>query len=309
MLLARRAPLLLASLALAHCGGTNGTGSHPLDPNTAPVVSVDRFSDSFGKLFKRSAPAFDPTNVSKIVPAPNAPIDFDQYFTVRSWGPTGQKVSYYSLDILPAAPVKGYVLVSSTGQAIASQLPIIESIPGDADYNDFVQIVQVQVNADYVANTITSLDDVNAAVAAGTATMNATTRIANWGVVPKGSTATMKFSGQPVSGFQAWYKHQVAYYLKFETNLAMTGDGKVPTSGISVIFKDGMSPAMGFAAEMNGMTHNALQTLPGDPGYSSLWSHQMGKLAGFDTVKDWPTAVANYGGPLPVLVNCPVVAP
>src|SRR5687768_9972022 len=46
----------------------------PMVPDVAPVASVDRFNDAFGKLFKRSGPGFDPENVSKVVPAPNAPI-------------------------------------------------------------------------------------------------------------------------------------------------------------------------------------------------------------------------------------------
>jgi hypothetical protein len=288
--------------------GTGITGT-PLNPDTAPVASVDRFQDGFATLFKRSAPAFDPSAVSAILPAPNAPIDMDKYFTVKALGPAGEKVVYYALDILPPQAVDGYVIVGPDGMPVAGQLAIIKAIPGDMGYNDFVEVNQVKVGAGYMPNTITSYDDIMAAEKAGQATESSTHKIANWAIVPKGTTATLKFNGKTVTGYRAWYKHQVADYLLFDTDLPEPSGKAVPTSGIIVIFTDGMSPAKGFAAEPDGQTHNALQTLPGQMGYSSYWSHMMGKLSGFDSVKDYPTAQANVSGPLPVLVNCPVVAP
>jgi hypothetical protein len=291
-------------------GGAGGAGGSeiPLDPDTAPVASVDRFSDAFATLFKRSGPAFDPVNVQPLIPAENEPFDMDTLFTVKALGPAGEKVTYYALDILPPTPGKGYVLVDEAGQPITDQLPIIEGLPGDTGYNDFVQITEVTVDTGYVANTITSAADVAAAVEAGTASMTETTRIANWSVVPKGTMAAKKFAGVAVTGYRAWYDDKVAHYLQFDTELEAAA-GTVPSSGIIVIFADDMSPMMGFAAEPDGQTHNALETLPGDPGYSSYWSHSRGALAGFDTVTDFPTATANIAGPLPVIVNCPVVAP
>lgn len=291
-------------------GGAGGSGGGVvgLDPDTAPVASVDRFSDSFATLFKRSGPAFDPVNVTPLIPDANEAFDMDMLFTVKALGPAGELVTYYALDILPPAPATGYVLLDDAGQPIADQLPIIEGLPGDVGYNDFVLITEVTVQAGYVANTITSAADVAAAVAAGSATMTETTRIANWSVVPMGTMAAKKFAGAAVTGYRAWHDDTVAHYLQFDTELVANA-GAVPSSGIIVIFADDMSPAMGFAAEPDGQTHNALETLPGDPGYSSYWSHSRGALAGFDGVTDFATATANIAGPLPVIVNCPVVAP
>src|SRR5688572_12791175 len=96
-----RLTALSLTLLAAACG-TDGTPG--ADPDAAQVASVDRFSDSFGHLFKRSAPIFDPSNVQPAVPAPNAPIDFDALFTVHALGPAGEAVTYYSLDILPREP-------------------------------------------------------------------------------------------------------------------------------------------------------------------------------------------------------------
>ena len=278
------------------------------DPDAANVVAVDRFQDSFATLFKRSGPAFDPANVQPVVPAPNAPIDFDSLFLVPAFGPNGEEVSYYALDILGETPGDAIVVVDADGERVKDQLPILRAIPGDAGFNDFVRVTEVTVADDYVANTFASAADVDAAVDAGDATAVVTDRIENWSVVPKGSIATMKFDGKAVDDFRGWYDGAVASYLQFETNLTVTDDGKVPTSGIVVIFVDDMSPAQGFATA-DGRTHNALETLPGDEGYSSLWAHQRGALAGFDDVVDYGSAVDNIAGPLPVTVNCPVVAP
>ena len=120
-------------------GGTQG-----LDPDTAPAAMVDRFQDSFATLFKRSGPVFDPTNVSKVVPAPGEPIDMENVL-VMALGPSGEKVTYYSLDIVPDVAGKAFQIVGPDGAPVADQLPILEAIPGDAGYNDFVAITRVTV--------------------------------------------------------------------------------------------------------------------------------------------------------------------
>ncbi len=315
--------LMLISLALLVFGcstptnpstnPTPNTGSSslktPVNPNTAEVASIDRFNDNFGKLFKRSAPGFDTENVKKIVPAANAPIDIDKFFLVKSFGPKGEKITYYAFDLDSNVPVTGYNFVDQNGAVVAGQLPIINSLPEDKDYNDFVKITQVQVKSGYTANSITSKDDIDAAVKAGDVTIKDTDNIQNWVFVPKGSIATQKFQGNVVTGNTAWYKGKVANFLKFDTNL-QAQDGKVPTSPIVVIFNNGKDPSMGFKAEASGQTHNVLATLPGDAGYSSLWIHNVqGKPEGFDLVKDFSSALANQSGPLGVNVNCPVVTP
>jgi hypothetical protein len=266
-------PLAL-TLVLAGCPavtpttGMTGTmgavATTVMNPDTAPVASIDRFSDSFGKLFKRTGPAFDPTNVSKVVPAPNAPIDFDQYFTVKGLGPAGEKITYYSLDIVPSAPAKGYKVVDASGNTIPNQLVIVESAPGDTGYNDFMKLTTVKVGSGYVANSLASADDVKAAAASGAVTLGDTSTIVNWALVPAGSIATKKFNGQAVTGYRAWYKRQVANYLRFDTALTANADGTVPNSPIVVIFANGKDPSTGFKADATGQTHNVLATLPGE---------------------------------------------
>lgn len=295
---------LLTLALLAACGGPAApTG----DPDTAPPRDVDRFSDNFGKLFKRSEPAFDPTNVQPLLPAPNAPIDFDTLFTVKALGPRGEAALYYALDILPEVPGRAFVFVDGAGARIDGQLPILENAPGEEGYNDFVQITEVTVGDGYLPNTITSSAALAAAVDAGEVTSAVTSRIENWSMVPKGSIATRTFLGARVDGERAWIDDEVASLLVFERDLEITGDGTVPTSGIVVIFQNDESPAQGFQADADGQTHNALETLPGEAGYSSLWAHQRGALVGFDDVTDFASALDNVAGPLPVNVNCPVV--
>ncbi len=296
------------ALGGAACASDDPTPITGTDPDTAQVVGVDRFQDGFATLFKRSGPAFDPDNVAPIVPAPNAPIDMDTYFLVKALGPAGQKVTYYALDILPDVPARAYVFVDAAGAPVPGQLPVIDAIPGDGGYNDFVRISEVTVGDDFVANTLTSAAQVSAAVSAGAATLVETTRVANWAIVPEGTIATRKFAGARVDGFRAWYRDQVAHYLRFDEQLEAAG-GAVPSSGIVVIFANDMSPGNGFEAEAGGQTHNVVETLPGDPFYSSYWAHAVGSRAGFDGVTDWASALANAAMPVPVVVNCPIVAP
>jgi hypothetical protein len=294
-------------LAIALCVAACGTEATGTDPETAPVASVDRFSDSFGKLFKRSAPIFDPDNVKPNVPAPNAPIDLDAMFTVRALGPTGEATTYYSLDILPRAPSKAYLIMRG-GRPVDGQLPIIDSLPGDAGYNDFARVSEVTVGDDYVANTLTSFDEVDAAVAAGDATVTETTRIVNWAAVPKDTRATKKFNGQDILGHRSWMRGQVVHQLRFEENLTITEAGMVPTAEIIVMFDNNMDPSQGFATNADGSTRNAIDTVAGDPTYSSLWNHSVGNKANFASVVDFPSAAANVmAANVGVDVNCPEV--
>ena len=289
-------------------GGTPPSSGTALDPDTAPAASIDRFSDGFATLFKRSAPAFDPTNVSKVVPPPNAPINLDN-FLVHSLGPKGEKVTYYSLDILPPTAGKVYRLVHGNGTAVAGQLPIFNAVPGDKGYNDFDVVVEVTMPDGYVANTITNEKAVANAIAKGAAAKT-TTQMVNYALVPKGSTAALKFLGNTVTGFRGWFNDQVASYLQFDTTLLALADAKVPTEDIFVTFKNDKDPSGGFATETgSNQTHNVVGSLPGQDGYSSYWDHSVDNLAAFTNVKDLATAsdAANVKAKIPVIVNCPIV--
>jgi hypothetical protein len=296
-----------APLALLIGCSEDGSSVTGTNPDTAPIASVDRFADNFGTLFKRSAPVFDPAHVQPVVPAPNAPIDFDALFTVRSLGPAGEPSTYYSFDILPRVPATAYEL-RHDGEPIAGQLPIIDRLPGADGYNDFVLITEVAVGEDYVANTFTSFADVDAAVAAGEATLTATSRIANRPAVPAGSTATKKFIAQPVTGARSWLDGSVVHQMRFEENLAVTEDGTVPVAEIIVMFANNTDPSQGFSTNPDGSTRNAIDTLADDPGYSSLWNHSVGNNANFASVVDYATAFANVmAADVGVDVNCPEV--
>ena len=296
----------LACSVLAACGDSS-TPNVGIDPDTAPVASVDRFSDSFGKLFKRSAPIFDPTNVKPVVPAPNAPIDFDALFAVRALGPAGTEITYYSLDILPREPSRAFVVMRN-GTPVAAQLPIIDGLPGDAGYNDFARVSEVAVGADYVANSFVSITDVDAAVAAGNATVTETTRIVNWAAVPAGSKATKKFLGKTVTGHRSWLDGSIVHQLRFDEDLVVTAGGTVPTAEIIVMFANNMDPSAGFSSEPDGTTHNAVDTLAGSPAYSSLWNHSVGNNVNFDNIIDYASALANVmAKDVGVDVNCPEV--
>jgi hypothetical protein len=129
---------------------------------------------------------------------------------------------------------------------VSGQLNVIDSIPGDPGYNDFWQVMMVTVPADYVANTVTSMEDITKAGYA----LTATSMLVNCPVVPDGSTATLRYTSAESAALQrGWYKHQVVKYFTFaEGSIATDGQGSVPLSPIYVSFNvnpDPNNPASG----------------------------------------------------------------
>ena len=314
--------LALASLFQAvpvalGCGGSSGSGSPssgsaamPLNPDTAAVVPVDRFSDAFAHLFARSK--------NPSLPAANAPIDFDSGgpFITHGLGPDSGKVTYYNFDVLPTTPAPIYVLFEQgASMPVAGQLNVIGVIPGDAGYNDFWRVTKVTVPHGYVANTVTSVDQ----VAAAAYPTEATSMLVNCPVVPDGSTATLRYTSAEPTGLQrGWYKHQIVKYFTFaERPLSTTTSGGVPLSDIFVTFNvnpdpnNPMSgPPSGFETEPGTMqTHNVPETLPEDAAYSPLWKVDVYDHSSFASVANLMTAMAApLLAPGAAIVNCPIVA-
>jgi len=274
-----------------------------LDPNTAPRVSIDRFSATAGHLFVRDG--------SNGLPAANAAINIDlPPFITHGFRPQGGMVSYYNFDVMPLEPAPIYVLQREGESApVAGQLNIVGVIPGDVGYNDFWQPMLVTVPANYVANTIHSkqqIMDMNLS-------MTPLDAIVNCPIVPEGSAGTL---GGATNGLtRGWYDDQVVFYFNFDEKALAPVNGLVPISPILVCFnvnpnESGGGPASGFKVEDGTMqTHNVVMTLPADPTYSPLWDVSAYSNEGFPEVMDWMSAAMimpswNLGA----FVNCPVVA-
>jgi len=309
---AMNANILATGVALVNCPIVDmENGNLPLDPNTAPKVMVDRFSDDAGHLFKRSE--------NSSLPGPNAPIDFDMVpFITQGFGPAGEVVKYYNFDVMPeeAAPI--YVLFKEGATSpVPDQLNIVGVVPGDAGYSDFWHVKKVTVPTYYRANTVTS---VNELMAMGY-TIENTNMIVNCPIVPDGSTAVLRYSSMEDPGLtRGWYNDQVVYYFNFAEApiIGMTnpsGEPLVPLADILVCFNinpadPGGGPPSGFKTEPGTMqTHNVVAVLPGDTGYSPFWDVDVYDNADFDTVMDWPSAMAAMllvSGAAEV--NCPLVS-
>ena len=291
------------SLALEACGaGTDTSATAPLQADDAPEFQVDRFSDAAGTLMVRSA--------SNALPEPGAPIDFDRPpFITRGLGPDGQIASYYNFDVQSTIPAPIYVLFRD-GQdtPLESQLNIVDTVPGDAGYNDFWQVHRVTVPETYVANTVTSLGQLEAAGYP----VRATDDIVNCPVVPRGSTAALRTGGGSPGLTQGWYRDQTVYYFNFAER-PLTGS-QVPVAGIYVAFNTnpdqaGGGPPSGFKVEVGtDQTHNVLDSVPTDAGYSPLWSVSPYDNADFEEVRDLAsvTTAAILARDV-ATVNCPVV--
>lgn len=293
--------LVLLSAALAAPASAQGK---PRDPNAAEVQAVDRFSDAAAMLFRRSA---DPT-----LPQPNQPINMDAApFVTFGLGPNGERLAYYNFDVMSVQPAPLFVLIGADGKPVAGQLNLIDVIPGETGYNDFWRVSMVQVPANYAANEITNVAGLMArlADAAGGFKAMTTDILVNCPVVPAGSRARLKLGGGTSALVRGWYRDKVVSYFSFEEGFSPV-EGRVPVSPIFVIFANNMDPSGGFSSEAAGaMTHNVLATLPGQAGYSPLWSVTVLDNKGFNDVRD--LASAQKAAVLMrdvALVNCPVVS-
>ena len=151
-----------ATMALAGCVSA-GTGMAKkamaeemrpmmaMDPMKSDSVPIDRFSAAAGHLQVRDG--------MTDIPGANQPVDFDKPpFVTTGLGPHGETVSYYNFDVQPTTPAPIYVLFRKGEMSpVAGQLNIVDVIPGDPGYSDFWQINKVTVPADYVVNSIGSL--------------------------------------------------------------------------------------------------------------------------------------------------------
>jgi hypothetical protein len=308
--------MLRVAVALAFllgCGddaGAPDAGPAPVDPDTAERALIDRFSAEAATMMVR-----DDGNG---LPGPGEPIDLDQQpFITQSLGPDGQVVRYYNLDAQARLPPSMYVFYRD-GEPLAGQLPIVDVVPGDDAYSDFFTITRVTAPATYVANTITSVEQL---AAAGLAT-ESTDVIVNRPLVPEGSTALERVGDQDPAPQMAWYRGSVAHYLSFgESDLRAIPDGEifagmVPLSYIFVTFnidpgEPGGGPPSGFKTEPGtDQTHNVVETIPGDtdPVYSPLWHVVIYDNDEFDQVSDLDSArAATRLEIVDPKVNCPIV--
>ena len=279
-----RLTLSIAALltAVACSDDSTGPAATPKDPTTAPRVAVDRFSATAGT------------------------------FITLGLGPNGERVKYYNFDVQPVGPAPIFVLFrQGETDPVRDQLNIVDVIPGQAGYNDFWQVLKVTVPANYVANTITSVDEIRAKGYQ----VEATTMIVNCPIVPEGSVARLKFGGGASTLTHGWYRGQVVAYFNFdEAPIKATAQGVVPLASIFVSFtinpdQPGGGPASGFKTEAGSeQTHNVVANLPGQPGYSPLWSVRPWNNTAFATVRDLTSALAAPGFAVAGNVNCPIVS-
>lgn len=300
--------VIISLLSIIGCSDDSPTEpkNEPKDPNTAAKVSVDRFSSTAGNLFVRNG---------SNLPAANEPIKMDEGpFITTGLGPNGQVVKYYNFDVMSSTPAPIFVLFKDGAEMpVDGQLNIINVIPGEAGYNDFWHVQKVTVPNDYIANTVTSLSEINDAGYS----IEATDILVNCPVVPEGSTANLKYGGGSSTLVRGWYKGEVVFYFSFEEKMLSTAPASplVPISPIYVTFninpnQTGGGPASGFVMEQNSLqTHNVVETIPTDAAYSPLWLVNVYDNSNFGNVSDLISAKnSTILGQGVALVNCPIVS-
>lgn len=300
-----RTALLLTGLLLIAGSDLAQAKPHAIDPDKAPIVAVDRFSAKAAHLQLRTA--------DNGIPGPNKPVDFDKgpFVTTGLSPTTGKPLRYYNFDVQSVTPAPVYVLYRKGDEKpVANQLDIIESLPGDKGYDDFRQVYKVLVPADYLANSIAD----EAELRKSGYEIQKTNALRNMPVVPDKSVARDRLNGESAELQRAWYKGKIAKYFTFnEVPLSVAGSD-VPVSPIYVTFnvnpdqpKGG--PGSGFRTENNSLqTHNVPATLPGNDGYSPLWSVNVYDNIDWSKVSNLDTAQnAKLLGPGVATVNCPII--
>lgn len=300
--------MLLSAMVFVACDDNDGDNKPtPKDPDTAMQVSVDRFTEDAGTLMVRTS--------SNGLPAANEAIDFDagEPFITSGLGPDGEMVMYYNFDVQPTEPAPIYALFRADGNAVESQLNIIDVIPGDDGYNDFWQVHKVTVPDDYVANTVTSFAEIESMGYA----IEETAILVNCPVVPAGSSATKRMGDGASSLFRGWYQGEVVFYFTFSEKSLAVSDDEVPLSPIYVAFNinpdagnPASGPASGFVTEESTVqTHNVVATIPSDSDYSPLWWVNVYNNEDFDDVDDLMSALdADILAEGVASVNCPIVS-
>src|ERR1041385_1013474 len=281
-------PCLLMCAAFISCKDDDSYVTKIYDPDVADKVVVDRFSSAAGVLQVRTS--------SNNLPAANTPVNFDQgVFITKGLGPQGQHVEYYNFDVHSTTPAPIWVIFrEGESTPVDGQLNIIDVLPGEMGYNDFWQVIKVTVPANYKANQIASRDQ----ILAGKYKEEVTTTLVNCPVVPVGSTATKRFSGESPALTRGWYKEKVVSYFNFSEKALVAVAGKIPTSPIFVTFNVNPSndpasgPASGFKTENGSLqTHNVTATVPANNGYSPLWIINILDNNDFSAVDDLPSAL------------------
>ncbi|KAJ3027222.1 UNVERIFIED_CONTAM: hypothetical protein HDU68_004225 [Siphonaria sp. JEL0065] len=178
------------------------------------------------------------------------------------------------------------------------QFNLVGVAPGDAGYSDLWNVTLVTVSSGSLSSNVTSVEQLNALVASGAATLSYPSILVNCPVVHKDSTLEVAADGKIVTGY---YNNQFIRYFDFGPNGAAPGNNHLQPV---YVIKDSTG-----SAEVGN------HVFPGshlDAGYTAFWYVDVVTApAGYvaDTFKassDFGTAMQTVVAPLKI-VNCPIV--
>ena len=201
-------------------------------------------------------------------------------------------------DRLGVVPAPIYVLVTGfdaegNPQVVAGQNNIVDVLPGDPGYSDLWQVTFVTTPQDYVANTITSAEQ----ILNGGYELTVPGMFVNCPIAPAGSI--LAEGGDLVQG---WYRGQEVFYFDFGLNSETTA----PIYAFVTGFNENDEPIF-----VEGQ-YNIIDVIPGDEGYSAFWNvnlvvvpedYQANMITSAAEVQASGYEIREAG----LLVNCPVV--
>jgi hypothetical protein len=262
---------------------------------TVPNDYVANTATSYADLVSASYPI---TPTSTYVNCPIVPdgstLQYSEQGLVQGWH-DGNPIYYFDFGLNPVETAPIYAFFYGDGTPVPDQRNVIDVIPGDAGYSAFWRVHMVTVPDDYVANSATSLGDIQTAGY----TITPTSMLVNCPVVRTEAPA------QVFEKTTGWYQDSSVSYYNFNNPVpSPDGGATVTPAPIYVLFYGDGSPVSG--------QRNIIDVLPEDAGYSDLWQVHVVTVPDdyvADTIRSYAQIAA--GGytvtPMDIFVNCPVV--
>ncbi|MFZ0546974.1 MAG: hypothetical protein WAM60_16115 [Candidatus Promineifilaceae bacterium] len=262
---------------------------------TVPNDYMANTATSYQDLVDASYPI---TATSTFVNCPIVPdsstLQYSQQGLTQGWH-DGNAVYYFDFGLNPVDTAPIYVFFYGNDTPVPDQRNVIDTIPGESDYSAFWRVNKVTVPDDYVANSATSLSDIQTAGY----TVTPTSILVNCPVVRTEEPA------QVFNKTDGWYQDQSISYYSFSNPIPSSdGGASVTPAPIYVLFFGDGTPVPG--------QRNIVDDVPGDSDYSDLWQVNVVTVPDnyvANTIRSYAQIVdGSYTvTPMDIFVNCPVV--
>ncbi len=277
------------------------------------IISCNKTSnnnnDAFIDRFSLGAGFFLYRDILPTLPAPNAPIDYDNnpLLNTNLFGPTGKSFTVYNFGTVSVNPDTAFALYRPSDNTFSPLVIIFRYIPGQVGYNDFHRIDSISVPANTTINSNIGYSQIIAQQYKSTVLPY----VLDLPIVPNGSIARKRINASDYTGLtQGWWNGNKVYYFTFNPPLIPgTQCGCLNTTNANMYVAFANQPAFnssidfsslvnayinGFMVESSNTkkTHNVISNLPGIVNYSPGWNWNIYNNTNFSNVIG-PSALQN----------------